>query len=162
MSLLDDRVKEFSIPAWPGEAVYDRIIVFRVPDQSADRDTFVKGGLLVKPDDKKEQLKFRSPRGVVVSAGLKARDILESNGIGLGHLIWMASHSPFRFEVDVTEQGSVEFFFMNAGDIILSEDLLEQRVKGLVSIEKRDGMNQLSIDGDALPRFDPPTFADTI
>jgi hypothetical protein len=51
---------------------------------------------------------------------------------------------------------------MNAGDIILSEDLLEQRVKGLVSIEKRDGMNQLSIDGDVMPRFDPPTFADTI
>ena len=160
-SLLDRRIAEFEIPRWPGEATFARILVYRIPDKAAKRKTFVEGGAIVMPDDVHSNNEFRSPRGIIVSAGLQAMDILRGNGMQLGEMIWMSSHTPWRFEVDTKQDGKpVEFYFMQAGDVTLSEDLLEARRSGAVRVELRDGKHQLTIADEAIPRFDPPSHPD--
>ena len=160
-SILDQRVREYNIPPWPGDAQYARIIVYRVPDKAASRETFAEGGFIVKPDPVASNIKWRAPRGIIVSAGLQAMDVLRGNGMGLGDMIWMASHTPWRFEVEQKVDGqSVDFFFMQVGDIVLSEDMLERRKKGTAKVELRDGRHQLVLDDSVVPRFDPPAHPD--
>jgi len=122
-SLLERRVAEFAIPAWPGQALYERVIIYRIPDAASARETFSEGGSIIKPDMTQQTQKDRSPRGVVVSAGLQALDILRGHGMELGELVWFAPHVPYRFEVEKAGGKPVEFYFMNAGDIVLSEDV---------------------------------------
>jgi hypothetical protein len=160
-SLLDQRIREYKIPQWPGQAMYGRIIVYRLPDKAAERKTFVPGGIIQKLDTTASDTKWRSPRGVIVSAGLQAMDILRGNGIGLGDIIWMASHTPWRFEVERTVDGqSIEFHFMQAGDVVISEDLIERMRNKTAKVEIRDGRHQLTLDDDVVPRFDPPSHPD--
>lgn len=160
-SLLNRRITEYGIPEWPGEAQYARIIVYRVPDKAASRDTYADGGLIVKPETVASNTKWRAPRGIIVSAGLQAMDVLRGNGMGLGDMIWMASHTPWRFEVEQKVDGeSVEFFFMQVGDIVLNEDMLERRRNGSAKVEIRDGRHQLVLDDSVVPRFDPPAHPD--
>lgn len=160
-SLLERRVCEYQIPPWPGEATFARILVYRIPDKAAKRETFVEGGSIVMPETVHANEEFRSPRGVIVSAGLQAMDVLRGNGMQLGELIWMSSYTPWRFKVDTTADGKdIEFFFMQAGDVSLSEDLLEARRQGRIKVELRDGKHQLTVDESALPRFDPPAHPD--
>ena len=160
-SLLDKRIAEFEIPMWPGEATFARILVYRIPDKAAARDTFVEDGKILMPETVRSNEEFRSPRGIIVSAGLQAMDILRGNGMQLGEMIWMSSHTPWRFKVDTRKDGTdVEFFFMQAGDVTLSEDLLTARQAGKVRVELRDGKHQLVVADDKVPRFDPPSHPD--
>lgn len=160
-SLLDRRIAEYEIPMWPGEATFARILVYRIPDKAAKRKTFIDGGAIVMPETVHSNNEFRSPRGIIVSAGLQAMDILRGNGMQLGEMIWMSSHTPWRFEVDTKGDGKpVEFYFMQAGDVTLSEDLLEARQEGKIRVELREGKHQLVIADDRIPRFDPPSHPD--
>ena len=163
-SLLERRIREYNIPRWPGQALYGRIIVYRIPDKAAERKTFVEGGLIEMTEEQAAGRAFRAPRGIIVSAGLQAMDVLRGNGIGLGEMIWMASHTPWRFEVDAKQSGekveTVEFFFMQAGDAVISEDLAERVQSGKAQVELRDGKHQYVVEGDAVPRFDPPEHPD--
>ena len=162
MGLLEKRVKEFSIPEWPGQAVYDRIIVYKLPEEKADRETFQKGGVIVKPEHVRSAERASSPRGIIVSAGLGAMDIMRGHGIDLGHVVWLARFAAWRHVVERTEKGDIEFWFMRVGDIVNSEDLLASLQKKKVKIELRDGKHQLTIDDDLIPRFEPPAFSDDI
>lgn len=163
-SLLDRRIREYNIPPWPGQAMYGRIIVYRVPDKAAERKTFIEGGVIEMTEEQAGGRAWRAPRGIIVSAGLQAMDVLRGNGMGLGEMIWMASHTPWRYEVDSKQTGdkveTVEFFFMQAGDVVISEDMQERIRSKRATIELRDGKHQLTIDNEEIPRFDPPTHPD--
>ena len=65
-------------------ACFERVIVYLVPDEAASADKFIPDGMIYKVDQRKETDKARSPRGVIVSAGLAALDILVGNGMQLG------------------------------------------------------------------------------
>jgi hypothetical protein len=135
--LLAKRVNDLEIPPWPGQATFERVIVYRIPDEGSSSETFAKDGLIVKPETRRETDKERSPRGVVVSAGLAAMDVLVSNGMQLGELVWFAPHVPFRFEVGKRTDGTPwEFYFMNVGDIVLSEDILQRVVDGTIHLSR--------------------------
>lgn len=159
-NLLDAAIREYKIPPCPYEAVYDRIVVFSVPEDKASRDTFTAGGLITKPDSTKDKEEAESPRGILVSAGLGARDVLVGHGIGLGHMLWVARLAPWRHVVDRTEKGPVEFLFMRVGDIVGSETLLGYIKDGSVKIDV--GTNEEHqyryLNGDLAPRFDPPSY----
>jgi hypothetical protein len=124
-------MQELDIPAWPGQACFERVIVYRIPDEGSASETFASDGVIIKPETRRETDKDRSPRGVIVSAGLAALDVLVSNGMQIGELVWFAPHVPFRFEVGKRSDGTkLEFYFMNVGDIVLSEDILQRVVAG--------------------------------
>lgn len=161
-SLLDAAIEEHKIPKWPYEASFDRIIVYMIPEEKAARDTYTQGGLIYKPENKHEAEKAESPRGIIVSAGLQAQDIMRSHGMGLGHMVWVARYSPWRHEVEKDEQGrDIQFFFMRVGDIVGSETLQQQIRAGKVTVEiQSDGTHRYKFhDEEARPRFEPPSYA---
>jgi len=161
MSLLDERLKAFNVPAYPYQPAYDRIIVYMLPEEMATRDTFAKDGVIVKPETTKSREKNQTPRAIVVAAGLGAMDHLRSQGIDLGHIVWVARLSPWRHVVDRTEGGDVEFMFLRSGDIVGSEDVLRLMGEGKISIKVGDdGRHQYVVDDSVVPRFDPPDFVD--
>jgi len=121
--LLARRIAEHNIPPWPAQALYERVLIFRIPDNESAKETIGETGLY-KPETRVDIDKNRSPRGVVVSAGLRALDILRCQGMELGELVWFAPHVPFRFRTSANGVQDVEFYFMNVGDIIMSEDVL--------------------------------------
>lgn len=126
LELLTKRVFEYKIPAWPGQALYERVLIFKIPEEStaSDEIDIGDGHKLVKPETRVGVDVSRCPRGIIVSAGLRAMDIMRAQGMELGELVWFAPHVPFRFVVKQRSRQDDEFSFMNVGDIILSEDVL--------------------------------------
>lgn len=160
-SMLDAAIKEHSIPSWPYEASYDRIIVFSLPEKKAQRETAIEGGIILKPEQTKDREERESPRGVIVSAGLGAMDYLRSHGMGLGHEVWVARLSPWRHVVERDKNGrDVEFLFLRAGDVVGSEHLRQWVADGKVTVEcGEDGAHRYKFkDSGLLPRFDPPSY----
>lgn len=136
--LLMKRMLELDIPAWPGQACFERVIVYKIPDEASAGETFAADGVIIKPDNRRETDKDRSPRGIIVSAGLAAMDVLVSNGMEIGELVWFSPHVPYRFEVGKRADGAkLEFYFMNVGDIVLSEDILQRVVDEKLKLERR-------------------------
>lgn len=159
--LLESALKKYKIPTCPYEAFSDRIVVFSVPEDKATRRTYVPGGVIQKLDTKTDLEENESPRGIIVSAGLGARDVLRSHGIGLGHMVWVARFSPWRHEVDRDKEGQpIEFLFLRVGDIVGSETLLKHLADGKSRIElKADGHHYVAYGSDdVVPRFDPPSY----
>lgn len=162
--LLAEAIERYKVPPCPYEAVYDRVVVFSVPEEKAERETYAQGGVIVKPETRRDTEKRETPRGILVSAGLAAMDVLKGHGIGLGHMVWVARLAPWRHEVDRTENGVVEFLFLRVGDIVGSETLQQYirdgKAKVTVSTEGEDkGQHRYEfIDGGVAPRFDPPSY----
>lgn len=161
MSALDQAIEKYSIPSWPYEAAYDRVIVFSVPEDKAARETYVEGGLIAKPIARTKKEEGESPRGVLVAAGLGARDVLRSHGMDLGHVVWVARLAPWRHEVDRDKNGRpIEFLFLRVGDIVGSETLQQYVRQGRVAVELgSDGAHRYRYDdAGVIPRFDPPSY----
>ncbi len=161
MSLLDERIKEYNIPRWPYQPSFDRVIVYMVPEEMATRDTYAKGGVIVKPETRKAHDKSQTPRAILCAAGLQGMDHLRAHGYRLGDLVWVARLSPWRHVVERTEGGDVEFMFLRSGDFCGSEDTLQFLQSGKMRITVgADGRHQYVVDDDVLARFDPPDFQD--
>jgi hypothetical protein len=162
-ALLAERITEFRIPPWPGQAQFERVLIYRIPDEGAANEKFGEDSLIFKPDSRKAVDVSRSPRGVIVSAGLQAMDILRGNGMQIGDLVWFAPHVPTRFETGRDDRGPIEFFFMNVGDIVVDEDTLARVVDGdLSSAFTVDGRHAYSKKGELLDRKSPATYPDDI
>lgn len=161
-TLLERRIAKYKIPSSPYAPLFDRIVVYILPEEKAARDTFIPGGKIQKSEEYKEAEKRESPRGVLIAAGLKAMDILRGHGVDLGHIVWLARFSPWRHEVDRDENGKpIELMFLRAGDIVGSEDVRENMDKRLLKVKfEADGQHRFVMDGSVLPRFDPKTFID--
>lgn len=160
-SLLDRAIKEHKIPAWPYQAAFDRVVVFSVPEDKASRETYAKGGAIIKPVEAHDNDMNQTPRGIICAAGLSAMDYLYSHGMGVGEMAWVARLSPWRHEVERTEKdGVIEFLFLRAGDLVGSEDLLASMRAGRVTIERgEDGRHYYKYaKGVPRPRFDPPSY----
>ncbi len=162
MSLLADRIKKYQLPACPYEPTFDRIIIYTLPESKADRETFVPGGKILKLDIVADAERKESPRGILMAAGLEARDILRGHGIDLGHIVWVARFSPWRHEIELTATGkTIEMMFMRAGDIVGSEDVKAAVDKGLIIVKYcDDGKHRYDMDESVVPRFDPKKYVD--
>lgn len=125
--LLARRIEEYNIPAWPGMILFERVLIYKIPDEESASET-AGDGVIIKPKTRIDTDSARCPRGIIVSAGLRALDVLHAYGMQLGELVWFAPHVPYRFQVGVRGGKDVEFSFMNVGDIVLSEDILDRLV----------------------------------
>ena len=159
--LLDLAIEEHSIPPWPYEPSFDRIVIFSVPEEKAKRKTFVPGGLVEMIETRQDFEQQETPRGILCAAGLGARDVLRSHGIDLGHMLWVARLSPWRHEVERTKEGKIiSFLFMRVGDVVGSETLQAAIKAGRAHVAtKPDGTHSYKFDDEsARPRFDPPSY----
>lgn len=129
--LLKDRIKEFHIPPAPGQALFDEVLIFQIPDEEKGAETFGKESKIIKPMTKKDADEKRCPRGVIVSAGLGAMDKLRDHGMQLGEMVRFSPHVYTRFELDHDAQGREQYMpFMTVGDIKVSEDVPGRLVSG--------------------------------
>jgi hypothetical protein len=145
--LLDDRRYEFAIPdcCFGVEASFDRIIIKQVTDYEGK--TYIPGGKIEMPDSTKGRLLKEAPRGVLVSAGLRALDELRSNGIDVGHVVRFVRNAPYRFRAGVVLSKEVELLMLRSGDIVGSEDLSRLLREGKV---KKQVVEVKSPSGDTV------------
>ena len=160
MTLLAERMKEFGIPRPPYEPAFDLVVVYPLPDAKSSRETFVPDGVIVKAQTTKAAEERSSPRGVLVGAGLKARDYLRGYLIELGHIVWLSRLSPWRHVVERGADGKdVELYFLSVTDIKGSEDVAKLIADGKARVYcDKDGRHVFEHEAEALPRFDPPAY----
>ena len=121
-SLLEERRWQFLITdgAFKKQAVYDRIYIHQLSESEGETygDTQI-----IMPDVGRIREREEAPRGVLVSAGLRALDHIRSNGMDLGHIIAFVKNAPHRIPCETVRGKKRYVLEMNAGDIVGSEDL---------------------------------------
>ncbi len=136
--LLDQRRLEWGIidAAFSRQATFDRVTIWQIPEQKTE--TFGEGSLIVMSDQSKSRLKNEAPRGILLTAGLKALDSLRSNGMELGHIVSFIQAAPWRIFVDYVKGHRPAILVMNVGDIMGSEDLALQTRSGELREELKE------------------------
>lgn len=114
------------------QATFDRILVYQIDEE------ILNDSPIVMADETRESRRYHAARGVIVSAGLRALDVLRSNGLDLGHTVNFISACPYRLEVDFVVGKPVELLVMNVGDIVASEDSRTVLRSGVVKIICRE------------------------
>lgn len=131
-ALLEARRLEYGIvdQAFEQECLFDRVYVWQVPRNESDT---YENTMILRPDQAKRREEESCPRGVIVSAGLKALDNLRSNGVDLGHVISFVRMSPWRMPIgNIAGVEIPPLLVMRDGDLISSLDLAEARKAGKV------------------------------
>lgn len=120
--LLEFRRLEYGIPdgAFRVQAAYDRVLLWQI-SQYEGKGTFGDTSILM-PDSTRDYERGTAPRGVVVSAGLRALDHLRSNGVDLGHVVAIGGLSPWRIRCDSIGGRPQHVLLLASGDVAGSED----------------------------------------
>lgn len=135
--LLERRRLEFGITdgAFDHQCAYDRILVHQLPRETGEK---YEGTQIIMPETGKARRRADTPRGIVVSAGLRALDNLRSNGIDLGHIVSFIQMAPWRIKCDVFGAGRERYLLvLRDGDIIGSEDTRKAIAEGKCFINRR-------------------------
>lgn len=133
--LLVERAKEYGFDI-PTDAPWgDRIIVWRLP--AIDK---TESGLYL-PENRNEPHVL----GVLVAAGMKALDELESNGITIGHMVKWERFAGWEHDDATPEhKRGGRFLHLNARNILTSVDLKKGLETGKVNYQRGvDGRSQL-------------------
>jgi hypothetical protein len=135
--LLDQRRLEFGITdgAFDVQASFDHILVFQLPEKSVENGTYGDTSIIV-PENAKDNRKKSAPRGVIVSAGLKALDELRSNGMELGDIAMFNQISPWRIETDLIGGRWHYLLVLHTGHIIGSEDTTKRLRSGELKLSR--------------------------
>ena len=130
--LLEARRLEYGIvdQAFEQEALFDRIYVWQIPRTGGDT---YEGTMIVRPEQGKRREENETPRGIIISAGLKGMDNLRSNGVDLGHIVNFIRASPWRMPIGTINGVEIPpLMVMRDGDLVSSDDLATARRKGKV------------------------------
>jgi len=105
---LDKARLDYGIPdrAFSQMALSDRLYVYR--PKSMVHETYVEGGLVVRPEVNKMRERGETPVGILVAWGLRAQDELVPLGLELGMIVGFVAMAPWmmpigRDPVDNTE-----------------------------------------------------------
>jgi hypothetical protein len=130
--------------------VFDRIFVYQLPRVFGD---IIEGTSLVKPESVRKREEESTPRGVIVSAGMKALDNLVSNGMDVGHIVNFIRLSPWKLTMQEICGVEINLLVLRDGDIIASEELPKMRKRRSVYTTcegTKDGIeHRLKYDTDA-------------
>jgi hypothetical protein len=109
------------------QAVFDRITIFQLSQFKGE--TFGDTRIIMPEVTQKKEMES-APRGIIVSAGLKALDNLRSNGIDVGHIVSFVRQAPFRKRAGLIGGKSVWLLILRDGDVLGSEDLWDAQQRG--------------------------------
>lgn len=142
--LVDQKRMKYGIvdAAWLGQqAAFERVLVWQL---SEDEGETYNGGIIVKTETQRKRELVEAPRGVIVSAGLGALDVLRSNGMDIGHTIGFTRLAPFRRPIGVFAGIPLALIVLVVGDIVDSEDLGAQLKSRAVRIlgKETDGTTE--------------------
>ncbi len=135
------------------QPVYDRVFVYPLdtygqPDKTA-------GGIIIADSTKR---RLAAQVGLLVAAGIKAREELYSHGIELGDIVLLARFSHWErgyFSKDKLREHRVSI--VQAGEIVASEDLKSRMDSGDVWMEMdQEGKTTFHDREGERDRTDPP------
>ena len=126
--VLNKRRKEHLIPdgAFAAAAGYDRVFLYQIAEKDLTGDATYGDTLILMPESVKRRSTEENPRGIVISAGLKALDELRSHGMDVGHIVRFQRLTPYRFICDNVHGKDVAVLVMYASHITGSEDLARE------------------------------------
>lgn len=135
--LLEERRFMYVMPngLFKQQMVYDRILVWQLSQE--DKETFGDTNI-IRPAASAQAEEQQAPRGIVVSAGLKALDNMRANGIDLGHIVTFIKHAPWHMKVDTIEGKQLYALILRDGDLTGSEDLARSLTAGEAKIQAQE------------------------
>lgn len=138
---LDEARCTHGIPdsAFKMQAVYDRVLVFQVAMHVGET---YEGGLVVLSENTRDRETRKAPLGIIVSAGLKALDILRSNGMDLGHRIIHTNSAPYFVRFDNILGKDWHLIVLQAGQITASFDLADDLASRVTRVRQFENDGQ--------------------
>jgi len=136
--LLDARRIQYNIPdsVFDITAVYDRILVYQVLKE--EREFMDEAGLIIKTRSWQSAERRSTPSGVIISAGCEALDILKSNGMDIGHLVFYTQLAFYRIPVDTILGEDINLVVLRVGEVVGSIDLANALQKRLARIVPKE------------------------
>lgn len=136
-------------------AYFNQVFVWQLPD----KEVKLGSGILALPEMAAKRIKQSTPSGIIVAAGLEARDALRGHGHKDGDIVLFVRLSPWRIETGHVN-GNFEFghlIVLPAGNIVgnLSQ---RERMIGKNAKQKivcRNGQHLLEDDGQLMTRSIP-------
>lgn len=129
-------------PLFDVEPVFNKCFIWQVGIRDVEDDQRIEGTQLYMPETARYRERVESYRGVIVSAGAQALDELRTNGMDVGHTVWVMRLSPWRVPFVKFKGTDLYVSTMVAGDVIASEELAQALEKGEVSVEWVDGQHR--------------------
>jgi len=119
--LLEQRRLEYLIPngAFAQRAMYDRLLLWQIPYY---RENYGDTRIIMS-EQGRDRNKNEAPRGIIVSAGLQALDVLHDHGSGLGNVVKFIRLAPWRLPCDMIGGQEQYLMILRCGDLIADEDL---------------------------------------
>lgn len=124
------------------QATYDRVLIHQLDEITSGGETFIPGGRIVKTERQQSASEKEAPRGIIVSAGLRALDILRSNGMDVGHRVLFQKMTPYGIEVAKVRNKPRRLLILIAGDILASEDTASALWEKELHVICRKGQHQ--------------------
>lgn len=137
--------------AFRTQAAFERVLIWQLPSLEMGGDTY-GGGPILMAETTKARDRYQAPRGVLVSAGLKALDALRSHGMDLGHVVTFLHMAPWKYRVGFVKGQEQSLLVLQVGDIMGSETLATSIRAGHVHITGGCGEPHTY---DSTPRVDP-------
>jgi co-chaperonin GroES (HSP10) len=117
MSKLAERMKEYGIPRIPGLSIGKNVMVYRLPSEEQ-----TVGGIIIPGTA--EQVESR---GVLLMAGLAARDVLRDALVEIGDIVLFGRFAGYEKGVERASGGKErKILQLKVDDLIYSEDALER------------------------------------
>jgi hypothetical protein len=130
--------------ATSAQAIFDRVLLWQVPEGWYGGDEY-EGTGIVKATSTKIRHQQDTPRGIIISAGLNALDVLASHGVGIGHVVHFCVNSMYRRPLD--DHDEKHLALMRVGDNVDSEDLAAAIDNGTCHVVLYEGKHIL-VDND--------------
>lgn len=125
-ALLEHRRLDFGIPDGAFEtsqALFERVNIWPIALPSDVKDTFGDTRIVKTAGTQKVEEQDTS-RGVIISAGAKALDILNSNGVDIGQIIYFTRLAIYGITVDWVGGKPKRIKMLNVGEVTDAEDVL--------------------------------------
>lgn len=127
------------------QAVFDRVLVWQLPDEWYGSEKF-EGSSLYKPEATEARQQQDTPRGIVISAGMNAMDAMRSHGIpGPGAVVTFCVNSYYRLPLDGIRKHHLGL--LRVGDIVASQDTAELMDTGEIKVTIIKGEHRI-VDKD--------------
>lgn len=125
------------------QPLYDRVFVYQIEDFEENRmSTVGEKSLIVMPEDTEEYQKNISPRGIIIAAGIGARDYMRSHCFELGDTVQYQNLMPKRIRVGHVDGKAEYALSLYASDLVASEELNRKLRLGAVSVQWSQELGQ--------------------
>jgi hypothetical protein len=137
------------------EAYFNRVCIWQLPD----KEVKLGSGILAAPEMAAKRMKQQTPSGIIVAAGLEARDMLRGQGHKDGDIVLFIRLSPWRIETGHVN-GNFEFgnlIVLTVGDVVGNLTQRERMTgkKPQQSVELLNGQHLLKDGGKLMTRGTP-------